>query len=411
MNVDKLVRDALQEQAAEQDGPRGDLAGRVLTTRRRRRTRAIAGAALGTAAVVAAAVGVTALGSDGSGGDDPRPATRPDGGGVIAHPDQAVPRDFVAAGNVGMAGYAVSRDIPQKNGDSLLVRQYFLLNPATKKYEKADAKWAWAAVAPGMRTAAVLEGELPARRIGMLDLRTGEVTRWITTERPVAAVEWSPDGKRLLATAYSKNPDRLIDRPGDHEISGPQPHLSRTGFFVIDAGSGEVGPFRPLPQPRAEKDGYFPGLSREDMHWNRDGTRLFVMVYEGPRGANYRDWYTPSGAKTSAPPGERHTGWPRAGLSPDGKLLADDSHARTSAIRDPRTGKEVARVPSQEQLAWADSKRLVALACDPARCTGDAFGMRLVVVTVGSKKAVPLTAIRKSPEGYKRLWSPMLTTR
>ncbi|WJV49521.1 WD40 repeat domain-containing protein [Streptomyces flavofungini] len=407
MNVDQLVREALQEQAAEQGGPRGDLAGRVLATRRRRRARTIAGAALGTAAAVV--VGVTALDS---GNEDAPPASASRTADVIARPGQSVPRDFVAAGKTGLAGYSVSRDVPQRNGDQLLVRSYFLLNPTTMKYEKADAKWAWVAVAPGMRTAAVLEGELPARRVGMLDLRTGRVTRWITLAHGVAGVEWSPDGKRLVATAYRKNPDRKVAVPGNSSVGWPKHHGSRTGYVLIEADSGKVGPFRDVPQPDPDKEGMFPGVSRQDLHFNQDGTRLYVQQYARQGKKDYRDWYTLSGRPTTAPAAEKHAGRPEAGLSPDGRYLADDGNAKGSAIRDPRTGEQVARVPSSEQLAWADSKRLVALACDPARCTGkDADRKRLVLVTVGSEKTVPLTAVRTAPQGYKRVWTPMLTAR
>ncbi|KUF13806.1 hypothetical protein [Streptomyces silvensis] len=406
MNVDRLVRETLQEQAAEQPGPSGDLAGRVLAARRRRRNRAVTGAALATA-VVAAAVAVPALDSSDPGRRDVRPAGRPD---VVAHPDQAVPRDFVAAGRVGMAGYAAFRDMRQRNGDEVLVRSYWLLNPRTQKYEKADDRWAWVAVAPGMRTAAVLEGELPARRIGLLDLASGEVTRWITPAHPAAAVEWSPDGKRLVATTYSKNPDRLVKVPGTSPA--PQQHFSRTGWVVVDAASGDVGPFRELPQTPGEKDGGYAGVARQDLHWSHDGSRLYVQQYEGPRGRNYRDWYTMAGDRTAAPERERHAGWPRAGLSPDGKLLAADGTTEGSPILDPRTGKQIARVPSSEQLAWADSNRLIALSCGPGPCTGkNEQRTRLVLVTVGSDRTVPLTALRERPKGYKGVWSPMLTTR
>ncbi|MFD9862147.1 WD40 repeat domain-containing protein [Streptomyces alboflavus] len=408
MNVDQLVREALQEQAAEQGGPRGDLAGRVLATRRRRRARTITGAALGTAAAVV--VGVSALDS---GREDAGPASASRTGDVIAHPGQSVPRDFVAAGKTGLAGYSVTRDVPQRNGDELLARSYFLLNPRTMKYEKADTEWAWVAVAPGMRTAAVLEGELPTRRVGMLDLRTGKVTRWITLRHGVAAVEWSPDGKRLVATAYRKNPDLMVSVPGNGSVNWPRHHGSRTGYVLIEAASGKVGPFRDVPQPDPDEDGMFPGVSRQDLHFNHDGTRLYVQQYARQGKKDYRDWYTLSGRPTSAPPAEKHAGRPQAGLSPDGRLLAADGDAKGSPVLDPMTGRKVAWVPSQEQLAWADSKRIIALACaDPARCTGkNNDPKRLVLVTVDSKKAVPLTAARTAPQGYKRVWTPMLTAR
>ena len=207
---------------------------------------------------------------------------------------------------------------------------------------------------------------------------------------------------------------RLLDRP---EIVAALANaiilLGVAGYVLIEAASGKVGPFRDVPQPDPDEDGMFPGVSRQDLHFNHDGTRLYVQQYARQGKKDYRDWYTLSGRPTSAPPAEKHAGRPQAGLSPDGRLLAADGDAKGSPVLDPMTGRKVAWVPSQEQLAWADSKRIIALACaDPARCTGkNNDPKRLVLVTVDSKKAVPLTAARTAPQGYKRVWTPMLTAR
>lgn len=63
---------------------------------------------------------------------------------------------------------------------------------------------------PRLETAAVLERDLPVRRIGLLDLVSGEVKRWIPVDRPVAGVEFSPDGTKLVATTYSQSPDQRV---------------------------------------------------------------------------------------------------------------------------------------------------------------------------------------------------------
>ncbi|CAM5551033.1 hypothetical protein SBADM41S_07748 [Streptomyces badius] len=89
-----------------------------------------------------------------------------------------------------------------------------MLNQETGRYE-VDERWSFLAVAPGMRTAAVLERELPAPRIGLLDLRTGKVARWIPLAQGVGGLFFSPDGSKLVATTYDKNPDRSLLVPQD----------------------------------------------------------------------------------------------------------------------------------------------------------------------------------------------------
>lgn len=39
---------------------------------------------------------------------------------------------------------------------------------------------------------------------------SGEVKRWIPVDRPVAGVEFSPDGTKLVATTYSQSPDQRV---------------------------------------------------------------------------------------------------------------------------------------------------------------------------------------------------------
>ncbi|MEV8313195.1 WD40 repeat domain-containing protein [Streptomyces sp. NPDC059900] len=407
MNVEELVRESLREQADDGVRPPAGFADRVLTARRRRRTRTIVGIAVATTAVLAAAVAVPALDSQ---DEDVRPASDAQTRDVIAHPDQSPPRDLIAAGNTALAAFYTTKAKDQPNGDRLITRTYGLLDQKTGKYEKAPAKWAWIDVAPGMRTAAVLEGELPARRIGVLDLITGKVERWIPVKHPVAGVSWSPDGSKLVATAYSKNPDRRFDMPGDGPEDQPQGHGSRTGFYVVDAASGDTGTFRELTQKKNEF-GFFDGNPREDLSWSHDGKLLYVQLAMGADGEN-RAWYTLKGGKAVAPAAEKYAGWPEAGLSPDGKLLATDGNSKGSAIRDPRTGKEITKVPGQQLLAWADNKRIIAWGCDPAKCGGKGeFRNQLLLVTVGSKKAVPLSDFRKASATYPGRWSPLFAAR
>ena len=110
-----------------------------------------------------------------------------------------------------------------------------------------------------MRTAAVLERGLPIDRIGLLDLTTGKLDRWIKVDKRVGGVQFSPDGKRLVATTYSLNPDGLFKdasyQLNDKIVPGPKP--SRTGFSVIDITSGE-SEFTQL-SPRKNKRGGITG--------------------------------------------------------------------------------------------------------------------------------------------------------
>ncbi|WP_345392121.1 hypothetical protein [Nonomuraea salmonea] len=45
------------------------------------------------------------------------------------------------------------------------------------------------------------------KRVGVLDMNTRQMLAWYELEHDVAAVAWSPDGTRILATAYSEYPD------------------------------------------------------------------------------------------------------------------------------------------------------------------------------------------------------------
>ena len=158
--------------------------------------------------------------------------------------------------------------------------------------QKTD--WAWLDVAPGMKTAAVLEGDLPVSRIGLIDLSTGKVQRWIEVEKGVGGVQFSPDGERLVATTYSRHPDGLFQdapvrvegRGGGESQDMPGPKQSRTGFYVIDVDSGQAE-FSERP---AKKDSLaaMAGTGRQDFGWSRDGELLWEQRLDRP-GRNYYD--------------------------------------------------------------------------------------------------------------------------
>ncbi|MER5180640.1 WD40 repeat domain-containing protein [Streptomyces sp. NPDC002896] len=405
MNVEELVRDSLREQAAEQPPLGPDFADRVLTVRRRRRTRTIACVAAATAAVVAVSVAVPLLDS---GKDDVRLASEMNPSDIIAHPDQTPPRDLIAAGNVALASYYTWSTVKQTDDRGTAVRTYWLLDQKTGKYVKTT-KWSYIAVAPGMRTAAVLEKDLPAKRIGLLDLLTGEVERWIPVDRGVAGVEFSPDGSKLVATTYSKNPDLRYkadyDSDGDGKKNDWMPQYgqsSRTGFYVIDVGSG---------------NGSWSGVTynsedlnvRQDFAFSHDGK----LVYSGLTTAPHMQYYDFEGNEVAKPANEEYVHWFNdAGLSPDGKLVAGgyagDNKKSASELLDPYTGKRVTKVNGQQLLAWVDDKRLIAWDITPG---SNEFHNRLVLVTIGSDKVVPLSGFRKGNDGAAGRWTPIFAKR
>ncbi|MFD6493414.1 WD40 repeat domain-containing protein [Streptomyces sp. NPDC060188] len=406
MNVDELVSAAFREQAADSVPAPPYFAERVLAVRRRRRTRRIASVAVATVAAIAVAAGVPRLTG---GGDDVRPASEMNKSDIIGHPDQSPPKTLIAAGNTVLSAFYITKSVHQPNGDTVLARRYGLLDQKTGTYKKA--KWAFLDVAPGSRTAAVLEGELPAKRIGLLDLITGKVDRWIAVDRGVAGVAFSPDGRKLVATAYAKNPDRGF---ADHrqnvngkEIPGPVP--SRTGFTVVDVESGKAA-WHEAPYETDEMG--WPGNSREDFDWSHDGTLVYTNTPVKP----FRQYYGLNGEKAAWPAGEKVSVSVEAGLSPDGKLAAGDFAGHGSVVAagivDPRTGRQVDTVPVQQLLSWADDKRLIAWGCDPKRCSGKGeFHNQLLLVTIGTDKVVPLSDFRKASADYPGRWTPVFSTR
>ncbi|MFG1805162.1 hypothetical protein [Streptomyces sp. NPDC049040] len=408
MSFEELVRDALHEQAESTRPAPADLAGRVLARRARRRTRGFTVATVAAVAAVAFAASVITVGA-GRGHDPHTGDGAPAASGVEAHPSQSPPLDRIAAGDQVLAAYYSTRNVAQPNHDVVLTRTYQLLNPSTGRYVK-DPRWSDVAVAPGLRTAAVLEQALPADRVGILDLATGKVTRWIPVPQGAGAVEFSPDGGRLVATTYAKDPNRLFwaDRAAVQGSSQPQSEYSRTGFSVIDVASGAarwhaLAPDRSLPPGPDLGSGF-------SLSFNADGTLLTERMMASPETVFHRL----DGTTAPAPAKEKYadTALAPAGLSPDGTLMAGGfagEGAKTATeVLDPATGRRVALQGGQRLLAWVDRRHLIAWDIPPG---GNEFGNRLVLVTVGSDKEVPLSGARPGTEGSPARWEPVFAHR
>lgn len=401
MNVDELVRDALCEQAAEQPLAAVGFADRVLAVRRRRRNRRLAAAAAATAAVVAVAVAVPLLDS---GKRDVRPSGVVDQKSVKARPDQSPPRDLISAGGTSLAGYVISETVKKTKDTGVNQRTYHLLDQKTGKYVKTT-KWSWVAVAPGMKTAAVLEQDLPASRIGLLDLTTGKVERWLPVDHKVAGLAFSRDGRKLLATTYGENPDALF-KPQDGGDWGPKMQTSRTGFYVFDVASGK-GPWVEVKLD-VDSDDPMGGVlnARQDFALTDDGRHVWAG---NPMGDIGKEFWDLTGKKVSAPANDKYLQWyVDAGKSPNGKLVASEFAGKkwetSSWVLDAATGAKT-EVRGQQLLAWVGNRQLIAW--DIGKNDKNEFHQRLVLITIGSDKEVPLSGFRQGNDGDAGRWDPL----
>ncbi|GLW48055.1 hypothetical protein Stsp02_37170 [Streptomyces sp. NBRC 14336] len=414
MNVEELVQGTLRDLADEQPPARPGLADRVLVARRRRRTRRVAAVAVATAAVVAVTVAVPQL-VEGSGRDDDRRAAQ-----VGSQRDPSAPRKGIAVGQTVLATYYTQKLVAKGKDEGVVERTYWLLDPRTNTYRE-DGRWSYVAVAPGAGTAAVLERDLPANRIGLLDLATGEVERWIPVERGIGGLAYSSDGSQLVATTYDEHPDLGERVQAEGEKDSPltlvqRNGTTRTGFFLVDvAGGTVVGPWRKV---EAGRDVW----GRADFAFTRDDARLYARVVGGQDGME-KFYDLSDGDQVEPPADEKHLRWDvPARLSPNGELAAlgltkevdgkNSEPAKSySSIRDPRTGEEITKVRGGHLLAWVDDQRLLAWERTTGLHDGDGYKDRLVLVTLGSDRIVPLSGERDPDDGFERTWEPVFVTR
>ena len=387
MNLEQLVRETFHDLTEDAPRPVPDFADRVLRVRRRRRIRTLAAVAAATAAVIVAAVAVPAL--DRQHGPQSVPASTSDSADVVGHPDQSPPRDLIAAGRTAVSAYYTTKWTVVSGSGSKATRTlhytWHLYNTTTGRYESVP--WAYLDVAPGMRTAAVLEGPLPSKRVGLLDMTTGKVTRWIALARPAGGVTWSPQGDKLAVTTYSGVPETIVGTEDSHRQV-----MSRTGYYVVDTASGSRT-YHELPQGRE-------GNMREDMRWSRDGS---LVVSDS--GKDTTTYYDLQGVQQPAPQGEMDGGGFWAGMSPDGRL-----YAGYDGVIDMATGAVVGKPPVQDLKAWADNDRLIAWGCD-STC-GNEFHNRLVLVDVSGKHVTVLSGyLQGKTDTDSSRWTPLFTKR
>ncbi|MEU8173921.1 hypothetical protein AB0C14_13665 [Microbispora hainanensis] len=327
---------------------------------------------------------------------------------VLADTENSPPKTMIAAGRVAVSAYYTWRS-RTVDGREAMDLTWYLLDQVTESYEKTE--WGWVEVAPGLRWAAVLEKELPVRRIGIFDMETRRVRAWVPVDRPVGGLSWSPDGTRLVATAYDESPDLGRSSAGERRCPGQVPatpdnprrppqmiSTSRTGFYVVDAATATAGDFHAVDPCLTDNSNV-----RRDFRWSDDGTlvREASNIWKRPDA-----FYDLDGRPHDAPAGYVVTE-SKAGVSPDGTLLAGRDGMPTK-VTELSTGKVVGRQQVLQLLAWADDRRLVALGC--ADTCGSEFHNGLVLVGVDGGDMVQLSVYRKNAQ-EPGTWQPVLTPR
>ncbi|MET8144712.1 hypothetical protein ABZU32_30790 [Sphaerisporangium sp. NPDC005288] len=419
MTPESLLPETLREWSEEATVPPG-LSDRALERRSRRRRGTVVLALAASAAVVAGAVlvpqtlsrgagrpvpatGVTGSASPtGENGPEPTATTTAAvterGLDVHADPRNSPPKTLIAAGRIAVSAYRIWA--PEKIGPTSERRrdQWFLYDPGTGRYE--ETPWAALDVAPGMRFAAVLERDLPARRVGILDMTTREIVRWVDLDHPVADVSWSRDGAKVLATAYDRDPTIRFDVSADG-TSWREPDPGRTGFQVVDVASGRAS-FIAVPPPG--------GSPYRPFAWADDGTLVWQFNPAfGEAGERRELVYDLEGRPHDPPAGPLETDQ-RAGVSPDGTMYASFGRppGPETSVKKVATGELVGRQKMLQLLAWADDEHLIGLGC-AGECRNE-FNNGLVLVGIDGKHTVQLSGDRKNSE-RPGSWEPLLTVR
>ncbi|MEV3985836.1 hypothetical protein [Nonomuraea sp. NPDC049758] len=388
--MNRLLRDTMEEWADEVRLPH-DLADRALRRRARPPVMAVVLAA-GMAVVVA----VLAVGLHGR-STTVRPANgvtvpvRPSvtSTDVRADVENAPPKTFVAAGDVAVSAYFTTW-LEKTPGGERVRRTWHLYDPRSDGYEKTP--WAWLDVAPGLQLAAVLQGERIGRRVGIVDMNTRQALAWIDLEHDVGSLVWSPDGTKVLATAYSQYPEQSRKQMSKNSYTVEEFVQPRIGFYVIDVATGRAA-YHPLPS--LDRDGS-PGNmnARQDLGWSLDGSMLWEPTDTMPD----RLWLGLDGARRDAPAGDRYidySGWSK--VSPDGRLALDRD------LPPSVPGRQLVL----QHLAWADNENVVVLGCAGA-CKNE-FDNGLALASADGQRMIQLTGSRD--RGGEETWQWVLTRR
>ncbi|MFI6484189.1 hypothetical protein ACIBH1_40140 [Nonomuraea sp. NPDC050663] len=397
-----LLRETLGEWAGDARVPH-DLAERALKKRRRPMLWIVPAVAVAAAAAVAL---VVVPGGESAAPDPaatvsvevtlpPRPEPEND---IKADVDNNPPATLIAAGQYAVSAFYTLKGGPN-NGDPL-DRTWSLYDPRTGGYERTD--WAWVDVAPGLHLAAVLEGQDLGTRIGIMDMKTRQILRWIDLQNPTGSVVWSPDGTKVLATTYSDYPDMVQGEGRQH----PDVHKpARTGYYIVDVATGQADhhalPSMPDNQIGDPEGKPFNPNRRQDLGWSVDGALLWQPTATQPA----KVYLTFDGQPADAPDKAQADSYRDEPIwSPDGtKRLYGDG--LPTPVLD-REGKELGRQKLLQQWAWADNENIIGLGCY-GECENE-FHSSIVVTSVDGTKVTQLSTYQKGDDGR---WWPVLTRR
>jgi hypothetical protein len=423
MSLESYIKESVDEWADDAP-PIAGMAGVALRGRRRVRRRRTATAVLAVAALAAVAIPTTLnelssnnlqAGADGTSSArsvvqpvswTPLPLSHPHSGNVTvsAHPSESPPVHFIAADDAAVSAYNF-----QSTTSRMTTYTWYLYDPSTGTYKKTP--WAQLDVSPGLGLAAVLEGPAATHRIGIVDMKTGTLIRWITTRYAVGTVTFSPDGTKLLGTLYSNDP-RLGHGNG------------RNGFVVIDLVHG-VQIYGNLPAIASTVDYPYDGVQ-----WTYNGRYFYIPV---PQAGAVVSFFNPDGTRAPEPANATaltfESGY-GATVSPDGTKAAtssQQSHAGsitnhqlpigTGSMRAPQTevadlasGTTQWRQPVEQLDAWANNSALIADQCSGS-CSNES-NSRLVLVNLDGTAIVPLTGTMTGTSDISAgQWRALLTQR
>jgi hypothetical protein len=226
------------------------------------------------------------------------------------------------------------------------------------------------------------------------------VTAWIDLDDPAAGLAWSPDGTKLLATTYDRDPTtkKWLNKARTLSMSPP---INRTGYYLVDA-LNRTAVFHPETPPSDLHE-----TNAGDLGWSEDGTRIWAAKDGEP----YRTFYDLDGNPASAPPGwSWENVFQAAGISPDGKLAARDGKppGPQTTVIDVATGQVVGTQTMEQLVAWADDTHLVALKC-AGTCQNE-FNNAYVLVAVDGTEIAQLTGYRDNSQ-KPGAWEPVFTLR
>jgi hypothetical protein len=232
-----------------------------------------------------------------------------------------------ASGPARLASYVLTSDAGNRSVGYLRVRDAFVKTPYRQVAVAKGGRWA--AGVPGYKS------YLPAHRIVLID-RVRHAEYSVRTPVGVTSAQWSPDGRRLLLTAFRPR-DTSYKTIGfvTMTVTGRTPRL-------VKAGPGWTGMWD------LETYGLF--------YWNADGTGVLSAL------PNYHDVaaYDLSGHRTRLYRDVGYLEGPANSLfSPSGRLFVSAGDGRF-AIVDADTGKVVHRLHGGFR-GWYDDDRVIVM--------------------------------------------------